>query len=133
MVGQPLAPVNATSVAETDSAAPSSESTSGPPPGASLEERQQYFDSLYDGTYVQRKPQVKTNPKPALPKKRGREVAKILSAFAWLYCPTGSRSKSERHLLFLDHLITMAEGLARALGNAAWPLYPLRITEETNG
>jgi DNA-binding MarR family transcriptional regulator len=131
--GPPLAPANAESSVNPEGAAAVPEPTSGPPPGASLEERQQYFDSLYDGTYVQRKPQPKTTPKPVLPKKRGREVAKILSAFAWLYCPTGSRRKSERHLLFLDHLITMAEGLARALGNEAWPLYPLRITEETNG
>jgi DNA-binding MarR family transcriptional regulator len=125
--GLPLA--HAKSAADTESAAAP---TSGPPPGASLEERQQYFDSLYDGTYARPKPKPKPNAKPALPKKRGREVAKLLSAFAWSCCPRGPHPKRDRHLVFLDYLVSLAEGIARALGNEAWPLYPLRITEEMN-
>jgi hypothetical protein len=123
-------------VTASSASAAATEPTGGPPPGASLEEQQRYFDSLYDGTYALPKKDsatAKPSSEPALPKKRGREVAKIVSAFAWMYCPRGPRSRSNRHLLFLEQLITQAEGLARALGNQAWPLYPLRITEEMNG
>jgi hypothetical protein len=55
-------------------------------------------------------------PPPALPKKRGREVAKIY--------------KSERHLLYLDDLISLTQDIATALGNEVWPIYTLRFTEE---
>jgi hypothetical protein len=121
--GGPPRPSNTASATANTDPRPAS----GPPPGASLEERQKYFDALYDGTYVRPPP---PKPPPALPKKRGREVAKIYSSFAWRRCPRGPRPKSERHLLYLDDLISLTQDIATALGNEVWPIYTLRFTEE---
>jgi DNA-binding MarR family transcriptional regulator len=101
----------------------------GPPVGASREELQRYYDALYDGSYV-RPPAPKPKPPPVLPKKRGREVAKIYSAFAWRRCPRGLPPKRERHLLYLDDLISLTQDIATALGNEVWPLYSIRFTDE---
>ena len=59
------------------------------------------------------------------PKKVGREVAKIFTAFAHQQIPGGRRGKRERQLELLDRMIGYAKQIARALGNTTESIYRL--------
>ena len=61
-----------------------------------------------------------------LPKKEGREVAKIYTAFASNRVGPRGPNQRYRYLAFLDQLMVTSHALARALGDRSSLLYPLR-------
>ena len=60
-----------------------------------------------------------------VPKKVGREVAKVFTAFAWARTARGRRGRRCRHLEILDRMIQDGLEIAEALGNTSELIYPL--------
>lgn len=60
-----------------------------------------------------------------VPRKVGREVGKLFTAFAWKRLEGGRRGKQERHMELLERMIQYATDLARALGDTSESMYKL--------
>ena len=60
-----------------------------------------------------------------LPKKVGREVAKIYTSFAWNRAGKTRRQKRRHYLAVLDRMIVSTRDLADALGDSAAMIYPV--------
>lgn len=63
---------------------------------------------------------------PILPKKVGREVAKIYTSFAWKCVASKEPNQRHRYLAYLDDLIMTGMDLAEALGDTSTMIYPVR-------